>query len=328
MRHEALAWDPKGPAVITINRAGLDASGKIIAYEHVSKGFSNDDCNTREQKAGDMLAGMLTGAPINSESALGIPANNYVFDHMRVRWEVVAPLMDRASPLRTTHLRDPFGVPHLFGMESFLDEIAVATNTDPIDLRLRYLKKDREHDVIQAAAKHYGWDTRPSPRNDQGKANVAVGRGFAFRQMHDTFVATIAEVRVHRDTGVIEIERMVCAHDCGLIVNPETIRHVIDRQMVWQTGRTLFEEVQFDEEMVTGVDWLTYPVIKMDSVPKSIDIILINLPDIESSGAAEHACGPIPAAIGNAVFDATGVRLRRVPFTPDRVKAALSRRNS
>src|SRR6266446_7905977 len=325
MRHEGLAWDPKGPAIITLSRAGLDASGKIIAYEHVSKGFSNNDCSTREARASDTLAGMLTGAPINSQSALGIPGNNYVFDNMKIRWEVIAPLMDRASPLRTTHLRDPFGVPHLFGMESFLDEIAVATHADPIELRLRYLKKEREHDVIRAAAKQYGWDTRPSPRNGQRQANVTVGRGFAFRQMHDTFVATIAEVKVHRDSGVIEIERMVCAHDCGLIVNPETIRHVIDRQMVWQTGRTLFEEVQFDENMVTSVDWLTYPVLKMPSVPKSIDIVLIDRPDIAFSGAAEHACGPIPAAIGNAVFDATGVRLRRVPFTPERVKAALSR---
>ena len=325
MRHEGLAWDPKGPAIITLSRAGLDASGKIIAYEHVSKGFSNNDCSTREARASDTLAGMLTGAPINSQSALGIPGNNYVFDNMNVRWEVIAPLMDRASPLRTTHLRDPFGVPHLFGMESFLDEIAVATQTDPIELRLRYLKNSREHDVIRAAAKQFGWDPRPSPRNGRGSANIVTGRGFAFRQMHDTFVATIAEVKVHRDTGMIEIERMVCAHDCGQIVNPETIKHVIDRQMVWQTGRTLFEEVRFDENMVTSVDWLTYPVIKMPSVPKSIDIVLINRPGIAFSGAAEHACGPIPAAIGNAVFDATGARLRRVPFTPERVKAALSK---
>jgi CO/xanthine dehydrogenase Mo-binding subunit len=233
--------------------------------------------------------------------------------------------MDRASPLRTTHLRDPFGVPHLFGMESFLDEIAVATNTDPIELRLRYLKKDREHDVIRAAAKQYGWDTRPSPRNDQAQGNIAVGRGFAYRQMHDTYVATIAEVKVHRDTGVIEVERMVCAHDCGQIVNPGTIKHVIDRQMVWQTGRTLFEEVQFDENMVTSADWLSYQVMRMPSAPKSIDVVLIDRPGIDFSGAAEHSCGPIPSAIGNAVFDATGVRLRRVPFTPERVKAALSR---
>jgi nicotinate dehydrogenase subunit B len=323
MRHEGLAWDPKGPAVLTRSRAGLDASGKIIAYEHLSKGFSNDDCNTREQLAGDTLAGMLTGAKIVSESAMGVPGNAYAFDNMKLRWEVVAPLMQRASPLRTTHLRDPFGVPHLFGMEAFMDEIAVATNTDPIELRLRHLKKPREHEVIAAAAKQYGWVARPSPRKDQAQGNIAVGRGFAFRQMHDTFVAMIIEVKVHRDTGVIDVDRIVCAHDCGLIINPGTIRHVIDRQIVWQLGRTLVEEVQNDENMVTGADWLSYPVLKMDSVPKSIEIVLIDRPEVQSSGASEHSCGPIPAAISNAVFDATGARLRRIPFTPERVKSVL-----
>jgi len=231
--------------------------------------------------------------------------------------------MDRASPLRTTHLRDPYGVPHLFGMESFLDEVAIATNSDPIEFRLRYLKNEREHDVIRAAAQHYGWDTRTSPRKSGGRGNVAVGRGFAYRQMHETFVAIIAEVNVHRESGVIEVERLVCAHDCGLIVSPDIIKHVIECQLVWQLGRTLFEEVQFDETMVRSVDWLTYPVLKMDAVPKSIEIVLIDRPELDASGAAEHACGPIPAAIGNAVFDATGVRLRRVPFTPERVKVAL-----
>jgi CO/xanthine dehydrogenase Mo-binding subunit len=323
MRHEGLAWDPKGPAVITISRAGLDASGKIIAYEHVSKGLSNNDCATQEARAADTLAGQLLDLPLNSNGALGYPGNQYVFDNLRYRWESVAPLIDRASPLRTTHLRDPFGVPHLFGMESFMDEIAVATNLDPIELRLRHLKKPREHEVIAAAVKQYGWETRTSPRKDQSTGNIAVGRGFAYRQMHDTFVAMIAEVKVHRDTGVIEVERIVCAHDCGLIVNPGTIKHVIDRQIVWQLGRTLFEEVQNDENMVTGVDWLSYPVAKMDSVPKSIEVVLIDRPEVECSGAAEHSCGPIPAAIANAVFDATGARLRRVPFTPERVKSAL-----
>ena len=325
MRHEALAWDPKGPPVLTRQRAGLDASGKVIAYEHLSKGLSNDDCNTREAHAGDTLAGHLLGAPILSESALGVPGNQYVFDNMRLRWEVVEPFMERASPLRTTHLRDPFGVPHLFGMESFVDEVAAATNTDPIEFRLRYLAREREHEVIRAAANQYGWDTRPSPRNDQAQGNVAVGRGFAFRQMHETYVAMIAEVAVHRDSGVIEVQRLICAHDCGLIVNPKTIRHVIESQLVWQLGRTMFEEVQFDENMVTSVDWLTYPVLKMDAVPKSIEIVLVDRPEVwPASGAAEHSCGPIPAAIGNAVFDATGVRLRRVPFAPDHVKVALS----
>jgi nicotinate dehydrogenase subunit B len=132
-------------------------------------------------------------------------------------------------------------------------------------------------------------------------------------------------VRVHRDSGATEISRLVCAHDCGLIVNPETIRHVIDRQLVWGTSRAMCEEVRFDQDMVTSVDWLTYPVVKMDGVPKSIEVVVIDRPEVPPSGAAEMAVGPLPAAIGNAVFDATGVRLRRVPFTPERVKAALAR---
>jgi nicotinate dehydrogenase subunit B len=324
-RHEALAWDPKGTATVNRSRIGLDASGKVIAYENISKAFSMEDCNTREQHPGDTLAGMALGAPLNWRPSFGTPGNGYTFDNARWGWEVIAPLMDRSSPLRSTHIRDPFGLPILFGSESFLDEVAAATATDPIEFRMRYLKKEREHELLRAAAKQYGWETRPSPRNDQAQADVAVGRGFAYRQLAGTYIAVIVEVRVHRDSGVIEIPRLVCAHDCGVIVNPETIRHVIDRQLVYGTSRTMCEEVQFDQDMVTSVDWLSYPVVKMDGVPKSIEIVLIDRPEEPPSGAAEMAVGPLPAAIGNAVFDATGVRLRRVPFTPQRVKAALSR---
>jgi CO/xanthine dehydrogenase Mo-binding subunit len=323
-RQDSLGWDPKGPAIMTRQKAGLDAQGRIIAYEHFSKGFSRDDCNTREQYAADVLAGQILGVPLNSSQSLGIPGNQYVFDHAKLHWETVAPLMDRASPLRTTHLRDPFGTPHLFGMESFLDEVAAATNSDPIELRLRHLRRDRERGVVNAAARQYGWDTRPSPRNAAAQGNIAVGRGFAYRQMHATYVAIVAEVGVHRDTGKIEVNRLVCAHDCGLVINPRGIRHVIECQLVWQLGRTLFEEVKFDQNGVTSTDWASYPVLKMDSVPKSIEIVIVDHPEVwPASGAAEHSCGPIPAAIANAVFDATGVRLRRVPFTQERVKVAL-----
>ena len=261
---------------------------------------------------------------MNSHSAFGIPGNAYTFENAYWGWEVIAPLMDRSSPLRSTHIRDPFGLPILFGSEGILDEVAVATRIDPIELRLRYLKQ-REHELFAAAAKQYGWDTRPSPRTDQKDTAVAVGRGFAYRQLAGTYIALIVEVRVHRDTGLVEIPRLVCAHDCGLIVNSETIKHVIDRQLVWGTSRVMHEEVKFDQNTVTSVDWLTYPVIKMDGVPKSIEIVLVNRPDEPSSGAAEMAIGPLPAAISSAIFDATGVRLRRVPFTPERVKAALAR---
>jgi nicotinate dehydrogenase subunit B len=256
---------------------------------------------------------------------LEIPVASYTFDHGRLGWEIVPPLMERASPLRTTHVRDPFGGPILFGSESFMDEVAAATNTDPVDFRLRYLTTPRDRDAVRIAAEQYGWQKRPSPRNDQKDADVAVGRGIAFRRHFDTFIALIAEVRVHRKTGKLDLLRYVCAHDVGLIVNPETIKHVIDRQLVYGTSRAMFEEVRFDENMVTSVDWTTYPVLHVGDVPAQIDIFLIERPEAAPSGAAEMSLGLVPAAIGNAVFDATGVRLRRVPFTPERVKAALDR---
>ncbi len=324
MRHEGLAWDPKGTASINRSRAGLDASGKVIAYENISKAFSRLNVATNEGRAAHVLAGHLLGVPLEPEQSFQVPVASYTFDHKRLGWEIVAPLMDRASPLRTTHLRDPYGPPILFGSESFIDEVAAAASTDPVEFRLRYLSNPRDRDAVKTAAEKYSWDTRPSPRNDQKGANVAVGRGIAYRRHFDTFIALVAEVRVHRDTGVIDVLRYVCAHDVGLIVNPETLRHVIDRQLVYGTSRALFEEVRFDENMVTSVDWLTYPVLHMGSVPQSIEIHLISRPEAAPSGAGEMALGLVPAAIGNAVFDATGVRLRRVPFTPQRVKAALA----
>jgi nicotinate dehydrogenase subunit B len=132
-------------------------------------------------------------------------------------------------------------------------------------------------------------------------------------------------VRVHKKTGKIDLLRYVCAHDVGMIVNPETLKHVIDRQLVYGTSRAMLEEVRFDANMVTSVDWETYPVLHIGDLPEKIEIVLIERPDVAPSGAAEMALGLVPAAIGNAVFDATGVRLRRVPFTQARVKAAMER---
>jgi len=175
---------------------------------------------------------------------------------------------------------------------------------------------------VRVAAEHYKWEKRPAPRNEQ-KGDVAIGRGIAFRRHFDTFIALIADVRVHRPTGKIEVARYLCAHDVGLMINPETLRHVIERQLVYGTSRAMFEEVRFDANMVTSVDWVTYPVLHMEAAPEAIDIVLIDRPEAAPSGAGEMALGLVPAAIGNAVFDATGVRLRRVPFTPERVKAAL-----
>ncbi|MBX9776735.1 MAG: molybdopterin-dependent oxidoreductase [Xanthobacteraceae bacterium] len=325
MRHEALAWDPKGTASINRSRAGLDANGKVIAYENISKAFSRLDNNTRESRAADVLAGQLTGLPLNRGESFEIPVASYTFEHGRLGWETIPPLMERASPLRSTHLRDPYGPPILFGSESFIDELAAATNADPVDFRLQYLKHPRDRDAVRIAAESYGWQKRPSPANDQKDKDVAIGRGIAFRRHFTTFIALIAEVRVHRRSGKLDLLRYVCAHDVGMIVNPDTLKHVIDRQLVYGTSRAMVEEVRFDANMVTSVDWESYPVMHMDGLPEKIDIVLIRRPEEPPSGAAEMALGLVPAAIGNAVFDATGVRLRRVPFTPERVKAALER---
>ena len=325
MRHEGIAWDPKGTASVNRSKVGLDAAGRIIAYENISKAFSRLDVATNEGRAADVLAGHLLGVPLKPGQSFEIPVASYTFDHKRLGWETIPPLMDRASPMRTTHLRDPYGPPILFGSESFMDEVAAATDTDPVDFRLRYLTHPRDRDAVRIAAEHYGWEKRPSPRRDQKDAEVATGRGIAYRRHFTTFIALIAEVRVHRKTGVIEPIRYVCAHDVGLIVNPETLRHVIDRQLVYGTSRTMFEELRFDHAIVTSVDWESYPVLRADFPLPQIDIVLVDRPEEAPSGAAEMALGLVPAAIGNAVFDATGVRLRRVPFTPARVKAELGR---
>src|SRR5262245_13424530 len=267
MRHEGIAWDPKGTASVNRSRAGLDASGKVIAYENISKAFSRLDNNTRETRAADVLAGQLLGLPLNRSESFEIPVASYTFDHGRLGWETIPPLMERASPLRSTHLRDPYGPPILFGSESFIDEMAAATNTDPVDFRLRYLTNPRDRDAVRIAAESYGWQKRASPRNEQKDKDVAIGRGIAFRRHFTTFIALIAEVRVHRRTGKLDLLRYVCAHDVGMIVNPDTLRHVIDRQLVYGTSRAMLEEVQFDQNMVTSVDWASYPVMHMDGLP-------------------------------------------------------------
>jgi nicotinate dehydrogenase subunit B len=324
-REEGIAWDPKGTAAVNRLRAGIDANGRVIAYELISKAFSRENTATNEGRAAATLAGQLLGFPLDAKNTFNIPFASYTFDNNRVGWETIAPLMDRASPLRTTHLRDPYGPPILFGSESFMDEIAAALGMDPVEFRLAYLEHPRDIAAVRHAAEKAGWEKRPSPRKDQAGAEIATGRGIAYRRHFDTFIALVAEVRVHRKTGLVEPVRYVCAHECGLIVNPETLEHVIERQLVYGTSRTFQEEVQYDDKRVTSVDWRTYPVQMIDSPLPEIKVELINRPEAAPSGAAEMALGLVPAAVGNAVFDATGVRLRRVPFTPPRVKAALER---
>ena len=322
-RQEGTGWDPKGPASIHRARAAIDANGKVIAYEFTSKGFSRIDVNTSGNKPIDTLAGQTRGLTLASGDGFGVPAESYEFTNKRLAWETIAPLLDRASPLRTSHLRDPVGPQVHFASESFMDEVAAALGVDPIEFRLRHVKDPRDIALIKAAADKAGWQSRPSPRKDQTGTKVS-GRGIAYSQRNGTRCAIVAEVEIDRTTGRIWARKFTVAHDCGQIINPDGLRHTIEGNIVQGISRTLWEEVKFDGKNVTSVDWMTYPILDITETPETIDVVAINHPELPPTGAGEPSIRPVAAAIANAIFDATGVRMRRVPFSPDRVKQSLS----
>jgi CO/xanthine dehydrogenase Mo-binding subunit len=323
MRQDGTAWDPKGPAAVYRGRAGLDAQGTVVAYDFFGKGFTRQDVATTEQDPKDTLAGQLTGYVPKPTILFQAPAETYDFAHKRCGWACIPPLLDRASPLRTGHLRDPLGPETHFASESFIDEIAHAAGEDPVAFRLKYVKDPRHAAIIKAAADTARWTGRPNPKRGQG--SVMTGRGFSYTERNGTVVAVVADVEVDRRTGRVWARRFTVAHDCGLIINPKGLQLTIEGNVVQAVSRTLFEEVRFDRDRVLSVDWATYPILEMQDAPEQIDIVLLNRPDLPAAGAGEPSTRTVPAAIANAIFDATGVRLRRVPLTPERVKAALAR---
>jgi CO/xanthine dehydrogenase Mo-binding subunit len=225
-----------------------------------------------------------------------------------------------------------------FAAESFIDELAAAAKADPVEFRLELLvagagddggfKRARSVACIKAAAERFGWEARPSP-SQRGSAEVLTGRGIAYAFRSQTVVAQIAEVEVNRRTGRIWVKRFVCAHDCGLVINPEALRRALECGTLHSLSRALYEEVRFDREKVTSVDWASHLTLTHADTPAEIDIVLVNgdpnpdRPDLPHYGAGETVCKPTLAAVANAVFDATGVRLRRVPFRRARVLEAL-----
>jgi CO/xanthine dehydrogenase Mo-binding subunit len=328
MRADGHGWDPKGAASIHTVRATVSDGGRIVGHDYSSKGFTRMEVNTFEQAPQDFLAGQQTGFANKPVPAFGAPEDAYEFRARRISWETIPSLLDGPSPLRTSHLRDPLGPQLHFASESFIDECAVAANADPVAFRLAHVTDPRHRAVIEAAAKAADWKTGPPGARRQMEGGKAVGlkvtgMGFAYAPRGDTLVAMACEVEVDKASGRIWPRRFWVAHDCGLIVNPGNLKNVIEGNVVHGASRALFEEVTFNASNVTSLDWARYPILEMADAPLSVEIVLIDRPDLPSSGAGEPATRPVAAAIANAVFDATGVRLRRAPFTRARMKAGL-----
>jgi nicotinate dehydrogenase subunit B len=318
MRQDEHGWDPKGPAQLLDVRGGIDANGNIVAWETemwLPGGPPGD-----RALIGAESAGLAQGHGQNA-GAMTLNADPpYATDHLRV---IAHSLKD--TPLRLSNLRAPGKIANVFAVESFTDELAGAAGMDAAAFRRRALTDPRALAVLDRATSMIEWQPRPSP-NPRAVGNLVVGRGVAYMRYKqaENYVAMAMEVAVDRSTGRIAVRRITCAHDCGLIVNPDGLRNQVEGNIVQTLSRTLHEEVKFDRSRVTSVDWSSYPILTFPEAP-AIEVALISRPDQPSFGAGEAASAPVAGALANAIFDATGVRLRTVPFTPERVKAALSK---
>ncbi|MCW2573639.1 MAG: molybdopterin binding aldehyde oxidase and xanthine dehydrogenase [Frankiales bacterium] len=323
MRFEGHGWDPKAPASVQSTKIALDAQNNVIGWYFESKVFSKRDCFNNEGHPAHTLAGQLMGVPLKPTLIFGGPDEAYDFPAFQKISNIIPPLLDRASPLRTAHMRDPGGPQVHFAVESFMDEVAYGVGMDPLDFRLKYVGNPRDLAVIKAAAEKAGWQKHTSARK-QVRGDVMVGQGISYASRGGTRVAMVADVEVSRSTGRVWVRKWTVAHDCGQIINPDLLKLTIEGNVCQSTSRALMEEVTFDNKMVTSLDWHGYPILDMKDAPETVDIILIDRPDMAPTGAGEGSSRPTAAAIANAIFDATGVRLRRAPLTPARIKAQMA----
>jgi CO/xanthine dehydrogenase Mo-binding subunit len=337
-RQEETVWDTKGPAFTVKMRGGLDGQGNLVALDFEARAADHNHLGYNEVDTVLIAQLMGTRRATPARGGAATPSEMYAIPNRRTTAHVVGLPLVWETPLRTGNLRDPNGPQVTFASESFIDELAVAAKADPVDFRLKLLtasttddsgfKRARSIACLRAAAARYGWTPRPSPQA-RGTGDVLTGRGIAYTYRSQTVVAQIAEVEVNRRTGRVWVKRLVCAHDCGLVINPEGLKRTLEGGMMYALSRALHEEVTFDTEKVTSVDWASYPTLTHADTPESIDIVIVNgdpnqnRPDLPHYGAGETVVKPLFAAVANAIYDATGVRLRRVPFRNARVLAAL-----
>jgi CO/xanthine dehydrogenase Mo-binding subunit len=322
MRDDEFAWEPYGSAMLMKMKARLDEAGNIVYWQHDVWSHPH---STRpgSSKGGALLGGwhiadpVMPGPVTNSPQPSGAADRNavplYDFPSQRVVLHYLPEM-----PIRTSALRTLGAYANVFALESFMDELAASAGADPVAFRLKHMKDPRARAVIEAAAQKAGW--QPAVKGDGSR-----GRGIAFSKYKNlaAYCAVVADVVVDRRTGKIRVTRAVSAVDAGLVVNPDGIVNQIEGGIIQSSSWTLKEAVRFDSRQITTRSWAEYPILTFTEVP-AVDVVLLNQPNERSLGVGEGSQGPTVAAIANAVANATGVRLRDLPFTPARVKAALA----
>ena len=317
-RADEHGWDPKGPPTLMDMRAGMDAQGNVVAWE--------GDFYMPQQTPGGFLvplvAATLSGMPAADHIAPGNVFQNSAIGYKFPNTKSMCKRLE-TTPFRPSWIRTPGRMQNTYANECFMDELAAAANMDPLEFRLKYLDDKRGLELLDRLAGLAKWEKRPSPQKS-ASGNVVKGRGVSYvkYELVRTYIGCVAEVEVDRGTGVIRVPKFTVVHDCGQIINPDGLKNQIEGNVIQTVSRTLIEEVKFDRSQVTSLDWETYPILKFPQVPEIV-IELIDRPTEKPWGAGEPSAAIIPSAISNAVFDATGVRLRSVPYTPPKVKAAM-----
>jgi CO/xanthine dehydrogenase Mo-binding subunit len=340
-RKDEMAWENYGFAYAIDQRAGVSADGTIVSWDYESWSPSLGGRPGYDQP-GNVVTGMLLGhAPAIVTPRAAAPAAARLRNSSNSAPSYIAAASGSiasarvlthtvASPFFTGPLRSPSRLQNTFAHECFMDELAARAKADPVEYRLRHLKDLRLIDVVKAAAKAAKWQPRPSP-NPQAvirdrQSAPARGRGMScvLYEGDNGYVAMVAEVEVNRSTGLVTTTKLFLAQDCGPISNPDGMRNQLEGGALQGLSRCLGEEVTWDDRRVTSIDWRTYHSATLGLLVPAIESTLINRTDAEAAGAGETAITIVAAAVGNAIFDATGARIRQVPFTPERVKAALA----
>jgi nicotinate dehydrogenase subunit B len=314
-------WEPKGTAQVMEVTGSVSARGEPLSYAFTTRYPSND-----APLLALLLTGTMSAGPRVFEMGDRTAVSPYAFPHTRFACEDLAPLV------RSSWLRGVSAMPNSFAHDAFLDELAAHAGADPLAYRLHHLPDERARELLQATAARAGWQPRTTPRHaDQTDARCVRGRGIAYaRYVHSRFPgfgaawsAWVVDLEVDRFSGAIRIERITVGQDTGTIVNPDGVRHQIHGNVVQTLSRVLKERVRMADGMVASREWGSYPLITFDELP-AVDVVLMPRQGEPPMGSGESASVPGPAAIANALFDATGVRFYEPPFTPETVRGRLS----